>query len=804
MDQHTLELLEFGKIIEELASYCFSEDGQGLLRQQPFLFEEAEIRRFTSMVDDFEGLISSGKQFPDVAAPSCAEVQKKLAKEGTVLEASEFSVIRSLLQTSREVKGYLLSEYPEQGTAAETLSDTSPLREKASELPEVGKLEKEIGGVITAEGEVNDNLPELKRIKKRIQQLNSELASIASGFFSDPRYRDMMQSDVPGQKEGRTVLPLKSRHKAQIQGIVQDVSDSGATVFVEPYAMVEKNNEIAYEKGQYSREVHRILKELTERVRGWSREIEKTVEITGFLDSVSARSRYSRIHECSMIDLRERELDLKGARHPLLGNEAVPIHIRIASDINTLVISGPNTGGKTVGLKTVGLLSLMHQFGMKVPAEESSRLPLFNQIFADIGDEQSIDLSLSTFSGHMKRISAVCAKAGPGTLALLDELGSGTDSREGGALAMAVLDYLSETGCTTLATTHHSALKHYAFTRPGAENASVEFDLDAMRPTFRVITGVAGESHAMDIAELMGMDPAILENARGYNEEGETDISSLLEEISNKRRQLADEENRLGFLRDEVERKQRKIENREEEIALERARIREGEVTGLKEYLDETRKRLENLIREIREGELTKEKIRKSRKLTEEMEKRLGEERKKLQEEQEKVKKNARTEKPNAEKTEAAELAAGVPVLVESAGKEGTVKRKGKGDTYVVEIGSLKMNVPAAELTPLEKQKRPAKQVSVDVPKTEGNAEMQLDLRGLRYEEAVDRLVKQLDGAVMHGLGEFEIIHGKGEGVLQEAVRSVLSESPAVQDFRFAPPEQGGFGKTVVKLQKTN
>ena len=196
----------------------------------------------------------------------------------------------------------------------------------------------------------------------------------------------------------------------------------------------------------------------------------------------------------------------------------------------------------------------MHQFGMKIPAEESSKLPVFTQIFADIGDEQSIDLSLSTFSGHMQRISAVCARAEKKTLALLDELGSGTDSREGGALAMAVLDYLSETGCTTVATTHHSALKHYAFTRPGVENASVEFDLDAMRPTFRVITGVAGESHAMDIAETMGMDPHILENARGYIEQGETDISSLLEEISNKRRQLAEEEQRIRALRHETER----------------------------------------------------------------------------------------------------------------------------------------------------------------------------------------------------------------------------------------------------------
>lgn len=801
MDRHTLELLEYGKIREELASYCFSEDGAACVEEQPFLFEEEEILRFTGMVHDFQRLIDSGKTFPRVHASSCMEILKKLAKEGSVLEASEFTVLRSMLNASRAVKRFLLSggrasDEEESAAEAEPLPKESLLYAKASELPEVKKLEGEINHIITPDGEINDKLPELRRIKQRIQQLNGELSSIAAGYFSNPKYRDMMQSDVPGQKEGRTVLPLKSRYKARIPGLVQDVSDSGATVFIEPYALVEKNNEIAYEKGRYAQEVHRILKELTESVRTRAEEIDRTIDIIRFIDSIYARSRYSRIHRCSRIDITGREIDLRGARHPLIGADAVPIHIRIAEEINTLIISGPNTGGKTVGLKTVGLLALMHQFGMKIPAEESSKLPVFTQIFADIGDEQSIDLSLSTFSGHMQRISAVCARAEKKTLALLDELGSGTDSREGGALAMAVLDYLSETGCTTVATTHHSALKHYAFTRPGVENASVEFDLDAMRPTFRVITGVAGESHAMDIAETMGMDPHILENARGYIEQGETDISSLLEEISNKRRQLAEEEQRIRALRHETERKQRETEAREAEVARERTRIREGEITGLREYLDETRKRLENLVRELREGEVTKEKIRKSRELTKEMEERLGREKEKLREERDV------TEKASPGESASAELAPGVPVLVESAGKEGTVKRKGKGNSWVVEIGSLKMNVPEKELKPLRKRK--GKSVFLDVPRVEGSAEMQLDLRGLRYEEAVDRLTKQLDAAVMQGLTGFEIVHGKGEGVLREAVRAVLSENPAVEEFHFAPPELGGFGKTVVKLQKTH
>ena len=274
------------------------------------------------MVHDFQRLIDSGKTFPRVHASSCMEIRKKLAKEGSVLEASEFTVLRSMLNASRDGKTFPPVRRPgvdeeESAAEAEPLPKESPLYAKASELPEVKKLEGEINHIITPDGEINDKLPELRRIKQRIQQLNGELSSIAAGYFSNPKYRDMMQSDVPGQKEGRTVLPLKSRYKAQVPGLVQDVSDSGATVFIEPYAVVEKNNEIAYEKGRYAQEVHRILKELTESVRTRAEEIDRTIDIIRFIDSIYARSRYSRIHRCSRIDITGREIDLRGARHPL-------------------------------------------------------------------------------------------------------------------------------------------------------------------------------------------------------------------------------------------------------------------------------------------------------------------------------------------------------------------------------------------------------------------------------------------------------------------------------------------------------
>jgi DNA mismatch repair protein MutS2 len=468
--------------------------------------------------------------------------------------------------------------------------------------------------------------------------------------------------------------------------------------------------------------------------------------------------------------------------------------------IRTVIITGPNTGGKTVALKTIGLFALMNQWGLAVPSLEGTSPPVFDGIYADIGDEQSLSQSLSTFSAHMKNIASIAAQATPKSLVLLDELGSGTDPEEGSAIAMAILDHLTDKAATIIVTTHHGALKNYGYTRRGVENASVDFDKETLSPTYRIVMGIPGESRAVDIAARNGLNSDIVVGARSYLEYGPADVSALITELKNKNQALdallKETAAQAAGLREE----QRASDLKALRLRQKELELREGGLVQFRLLLSESRKKLENLVRELREGELTREKTVKVKEFLHELEEAASSEAASLEaaflDEEE-----ARS--PAADKNgNSIPVVPGTEVLAGPFKRRGTVLRQDKGG-WVVEVGSLRMTFAEDDLIPVAPSGTP-KRALIETAELSGavQARPELSLRGMRLNEALETLQKQIDAAVLAGLYEFSVVHGKGEGILQRGVHEFLKGQKQVADYYFSRPELGGFGRTEVVLKR--
>ena len=565
---------------------------------------------------------------------------------------------------------------------------------------------------------------------------------------------------------------------------------------------MSKNNDIALVEEEISEIIIKILRDLSAKLAERRLDIIELIDQVSLLDSYLCRGRFAKIRHCVRAKYRRRGFVLKRARHPLLKDEAVPIDIAAEEGVQALIISGPNAGGKTVSLKTVGLLAMMNQFGMQIPAEEGSELAVFDGIYADIGDEQSIEGSLSTFSGHMSKISRMLEQAGDSSLLLLDELGSGTDPGEGASLAMAILEEFLRRGATILATSHHSLLKNFAYTTAGVQNASMDFDSSTLSPNYRVIAGMPGESHALDIASRSGIPESIVAQARDYFAHEKGEVGRMIRELENKQAESRERERELA-----EREKQLKEQIKEQDLKALRLRQREHELRNegygaLRRFVDQARSELENLVRELnssknRDLAVSRQETKKVKEFIKKLEERTTEERRDLDREEELF-----------NKSKEFKFVPGMKVLTGPGRREGTILRQDKKNQWLVEVGAMKISLAEKDLEPLGesggvKKTRRSTGVSFsyssDTPPPA--ALFNLDLRGKRLDEALETLNRQIDNALLQDLREFEVIHGKGEGVLQLGVRKLLAESPRVQEFSFAPPELGGTGKTLVKLK---
>jgi DNA mismatch repair protein MutS2 len=782
LDLHTLDLLDFQRVRQALKERCFSQAGRVALENQGISTDPAEVEERKAQAVAFRRLLESGKVFPALDFPDVGTLEPKLFKTGILFELDELFALGRFIVSARRL------------SKAVAASEEELLLPLGRSVPDMKELSKAIFTIIDREGSLRENhIPVLKEIRDRIRSLERDISKTAKTYLHDPTYQALWQAKQPAEKNGRVVLPIKSNFKGRIPGIVHDVSASGSTVYLEPAEIVEKNNEIVEAQNRYRREVHRILRELSAKVVARSADIQVLFETVAHLDTLQARARYAIHMRCAPAFLSDGVLKLYEARHPLLGRDCVPISVVLGGEYRVLIVTGPNTGGKTVTLKTVGLLAAMNQFGMEVPAREDSTLPVFDNILADIGDEQSIEQSLSTFSAHIVNISRIIRGSTAASLVLFDELGAGTDPEEGVAIAMGLLDHFIQTGCLCMATTHHGILKNYGYSRPGVENAAMEFDVQNLNPTFRIILGVPGESHALEIARRTGIPVEILGSAEQYLKEERGDVAELINRLSEKQRKLLVTEEQQQSREVELREKTRKTDLKELRLRQKELELREQGIAELKRFVKDSRSRFENLVAGLRSEGGREERKRTAAYLNE-----LAEH---------VVKQEQALEAERAQLYEAPQLALkeGMEVLIRGTGKRGVLVRRAKGDRWVVATDTLRGTFPAGDLEPLKAEQtaeaaaaEPLLSVSEELQSPP--PEFQLDLRGMRLEEALKQVEQQIDRALVSGMGEFSIVHGMGEGILQRGIHEYLKGNPHVKDYFFSTPEQGGFGRTVVRL----
>jgi len=806
MDPKSLHTLEYFKILERLAGYCAfaaSADKVRLLRPTHNL-EEAR-QRLTETSEAVQMLVTR----PDLTIGGARDVRSQvdLAAHGAVLTPSDLLDIKSTLVAARTL-----------ARTFERLAGQFPrLTEIAAQIPSAQGVVDGITRAISERAEILDSASEkLGTIRRQLRITHDRLLTKMQRMVSDPRTAMYLQEALITQRDGRYVLPLRAEFKGRIKAVVHDQSSSGATLFVEPLSVVDGNNEFRELQLAERDEERRILAELSAQVGMQAANILKAIDLVAELDVCFAKAKYaddmaatepvlhaipktSTGHPGTIIRLYQ-------ARHPLL-DPATVVSIDVELDPQTyaLVVTGPNTGGKTVTLKTTGLLALMAQTGLHIPAHSGSEISIFHNIYADIGDEQSIEQSLSTFSGHITNIIRILERADRRSLVILDELGAGTDPQEGAALARALLSHLLERGITTLVTTHHPELKAYAHSTPGVVNASVEFDLQTLRPTFHLTIGLPGRSNALAIAQRLGMPEAIIQNARSELSPTDLRADDLLDEIhrqrdqSRKARGAADQaRHEAETLRAELTRRLEKIEDERRQV-LEKARQEaEEQLQDLQEELQTARRALTRAHQPLDVLEAVAEQVEELQEAVEvPVERRLA-------------------EVPGQAVRRAIRL--GDKVRLHSLNMQGVVSSLGEEEAEV-QVGALRIRTRLAELY-LAGEEPPVPESRISIPagqlptasdllkarKSRPEAilpelpGMELDLRGQRADEALDALERYLDTAYLAGLPWVRIIHGKGTGKLRLAVREALSQHPHVKSFETGGDKEGGEGVTVAKL----
>jgi len=825
--EKVIALLEFDRIREAVAVCALSAESAKIIREEFPLVNPDEIRARKKLVSSFCSVIKNSQGEKCQELPEIGFLLPRLAVEGSILDADEMLALGLFLERGEELRRFIINGIPE---------EKAELRLLAESAPDCSQLAAAIFRIIDRDGTVRD-LPEIQKIRRRIQDLTRDLEQIAGRYGADETKRRMLQSGLPSQRDGRLVLAVKANYRGRIKGIVHEVSATGQTIFVEPEESVEMNNQILIEKSNLEAEIRRLLRELTASLAERRSELEEFHRAVVNLETLRARARYSleitpatrttgktfSREPCFACEPEDSIISMKQAHHPLLGTGAVPIDFCVDSATRMVIITGPNTGGKTVTLKTIGLFALMNQSGLALPASETA-LPLFDAIYADIGDEQSLSQSLSTFSGHMINIAEIIGEATERSLVLLDELGAGTDPEEGSAIAMAILDHFISAKSTVVLTTHHGMLKNYGYSREGVENASVEFDRKTLSPTYRIIMGIPGESRAVDIAGRNGFPSALVEKARSYLDKERSDVSALIAGLKEKHREL-DKASRSAKEEEERLREERRQTDLKELSLRQKERLLQQEgAAEFRLFLAESRKTLENLVREIREGEMSREKTLKVKGFIRELEAQSAALDASLEAHESSLDTYGGT-KENAPSSAGSEkdpssIAPGIEVLAGSSRRRGTVIRADKAKKsdgqkteryWIVEIGSVRMSFPERELEPataaLNTAGHSASKWAVelapdDTPENNfARAKMEINLLGMRLEEALDCLRRQIDAALIAGLREFSVVHGKGDGILQKGVQDYLRDDPAVADFYFSRPELGGFGRTEVVLK---
>ncbi|MGV2622395.1 UNVERIFIED_CONTAM: endonuclease MutS2 [Halobacillus marinus] len=782
MNERILRTLEFKKIIDQLSGKAASslgkektaalkpssDLGEVLVKQQE-TDEAAQVLRL-------KGHIPLGGIF-DIK-PSL-----KRTTIGGILSATECLDIASTIYGGRQLKRFVEEmEEPEMPILREMVLGIDPMKE----------LEDEIRHCIDENGKVMDGASDkLRTIRSKIRTNESRVRERMESFT---RSKSKMLSDsIITIRNERYVLPVKQEYRGSIGGIVHDQSSSGATLFIEPQTVVDLNNQLQEARVQEKNEVERILKELSQTIAEYNSPLYENVTILGNIDFMFARAKLGASMKASMPKMNDKGIiKMKQARHPLIpAEEVVPNDVELGEDYTSIVITGPNTGGKTVTLKLVGLFTLMAQSGLQVPALDGCELAVFDEVFADIGDEQSIEQSLSTFSSHMTNIVDILNRVDHRSLVLFDELGAGTDPQEGAALAMSILDEVVRRDARVIATTHYPELKAYGYNRPGVINASVEFDIQTLKPTYRLLIGVPGRSNAFEISRRLGLDESIIDDAKGHVGVDSQSVENMIASLEESKRGAEKDYEEAEQMLEEAEKLRNELQVKWNQFEQQREKLYEKAEAKAEKAIRKAKEEAEEIVSVIRnmksQAGMKEHEWIEARKMFEEAQPELTSKKPKAQ--------------PAKPKQTQKELQPGDEVKLLTLNQQGTIVEKTGKNEYQVQVGVMKVKAKQKDLE-FVKAKEPYKEKPMATVKGKSfHVKAELDLRGERYEDALNRLEKYIDDALLAGYPTVSIIHGKGTGALRTGVQNFAKNHRSISGHRAGGMNEGGSGVTVLELR---
>ncbi len=785
--ERALKTLEYDKVRQQVATYCTSSIGKSAVDE---LVPQTDYEKVVQLLEEMDEGLSILRVKGNVPMGGIFDVRPaaRRAQIGGMLAAMELMEVSSTIRASRILRNFI------EDIESEDVIEIPHFIAKKEAMPVLTGLQHEINNCIDDNGSVLDSASQtLRSIRQSLRAEEAKVRSKLESLIRGSNASKMLSDTLVTIRNDRFVIPVKQEYRHHYGGIVHDQSSSGQTLFIEPDSIVQANNEIHRLKMKEQAEIERILLALSAMVEEVAPDLFNLVKVLGEIDVILAKGKYGQANKCTMPKMNnDGYIRLVRARHPLLPIEtAVPNDIEFGKDITAIVITGPNTGGKTVTLKTVGLCTLMAQAGLPVPALDGSELAVFKQLFADIGDEQSIEQSLSTFSSHMVNIVDILQKFDYESLVLFDELGAGTDPQEGAALAISILDEVHGRGARVMATTHYPELKAYGYNRPGVANASVEFDIETLSPTYRLLIGVPGRSNAFEISNRLGLPDSIIDRAKSFTGTDRHEVESMIASLEETRRQSEDDAERSHELLMESEELRKELQGKLQAYEERKEALDKKAKEKARKIVDEAKSEAESIIAELREMRKNADQVVKEHELIEA--------RKRLEEatplENNKVLKKAAQVKARAQN-----LVVGDEVKVLSYGQRGTLLEKVSDSEWVVQMGILKMKISDSDLEYIKPEKEPVQRIA-GVKNRNSQVKLELDLRGERYEDAIIRTEKYIDDALLANYGRVSIIHGVGTGALRQGIQSYLKKHKRVKSFRFGEAGEGGLGVTVVELK---
>ncbi|MFS8605580.1 endonuclease MutS2 [Priestia megaterium] len=787
MQSRIFHVLEFNKVKEQLQKKVASSLGREKVANLIPSTQYEEVVKWQEATDEATTVLRLRGNVP-LGGIFDVRPSVKRAEIGGTLSSNELLDVASTIYAARQIKQFIEQVVDDEDLQLPIITEHI---EKLMPLPEV---EQTIKMSIDENGTVLDGASDqLRGIRQKLRSTESRIREKLESLIRSSSAQKMLSDAIVTIRNERFVIPVKQEYRSAYGGIVHDQSSSGATLFIEPQAIVTLNNELQEAKVKEKQEIERILIALTVQVAEVANELRQNVYLLGELDFMFAKGRYSHELKASKPKMNDRGyIKLVKAKHPLIAQEDVVANdIELGDQYTSIVITGPNTGGKTVTLKTLGLFTLMAQAGLQIPALDGSEMAVFKHVFADIGDEQSIEQSLSTFSSHMVNIVDILQKVDHESLVLFDELGAGTDPQEGAALAISILDQVYERGARVVATTHYPELKAYGYNREGVVNASVEFDIETLSPTYKLLIGVPGRSNAFEISKRLGLSAEVIERAKGYIGSETNKVENMIASLEDSRRQSEHELEEAEELRKEAQKLHKELQSQIIEFNEKRDKLYEKAEEKAQATVKAASEEAEKIIRDLRKMS------QKNHALVKEHE--LIEARKRLEDAVPTLEKSKK--KPAVPKKQERTLQAGDEVKVLSWGQKGTLVERVSNNEWQVQMGIMKMKVKEKDLEYISSPKPVETKPLATVKGKDYHVNLELDLRGERYENALIRVEKYIDDALLANYPRVSIIHGKGTGALRKGVQEYLKNHRSVKNIRFGEASEGGSGVTVVEFK---